>query len=1523
MNEEIEIIEKEDTPELPEEPPEEEESELVEIIEVYYDENDEEVEKEVEDEDDDSNEIIKVIEVIEDPDDYVVEEIMYMGDNQIDEKSDDDDGRTILVTIENDDSQLTSFSQDSMVTESDVEMPIEMISVSENDCQNLIDNQVKASQDVQEEEEVAMEEEVTTKEEVAMEEEVSVAEEVVTEEEVAMEVVQEEIVEESVITEKATIEEIEDKIEEISIKEKEVTNQYAAAFESLSSEAKLNIFASLINTKTPEKSNNIVVDEKLEEKQNINDGKRNSLTKLPDNLVIDSKFFESFTHKRVNGEATLSDEKIVEVTKEKVTEIPTFISNFSEMLSMKNYNSESKFIQEPTPSKDDSLQNVETFKPIEHEEELVKEIPQNVTLEENPSLISAKDVSLQKVESFKTDMPIHESSSPIIPETLSSKDKSLKKLESLTNDKPKSSTIHEVRPSVIPKTYPSKDESLQKVESLKNKSVKTSSPQKLPTDKSKSSKSSRNYSLPNVESLKITDGLAKLSSSTRKFLTENQISVDISITKHNDLDKLSTPQRSKPDKSKIVESSIRSRSHNKSDRTDREKSSKKKSSKERSKNESVETLKNHSSKERSKTESVETLKNHKYPKKLFSPQKERHSKSKNHKTLDTNDKIDTNHTKSPKNTLEKSNKDKSSKVESLQTVETFEKINKIEILKPESIEKPVETIKVEEPKIESLQSVETLEKTLKIEEIDIKNIKITPEIFDIVSECSKITLKNENCSESLQIPSSNEVITPKTELCPKTETQQDLKTIDTQTIKYESPTIPANDESIPFVESFTKKEEDEKSFNENSVKFVDDEKEGRRRSSRIKIISQSKRRSHGHGLVRDKTRFIKTFEPSTPTNVTPRTAEEQEKILAHERDMQQRLSKFLTIKENEYYCDRNISKEAKKMTCDCFLTEEEIAAGEFGCGEDCLNRLLMIECGNRCVVGDRCTNRRFQKNIYSSCDVFRTEKKGFGILASKPIRGGEFIMEYVGEVLNRDLFEKRANEYSKNQNTHFYFMSLRSEAYIDATIKGNISRFINHSCDPNAETQKWTVNGELKIGFFSRRDIAVDEEITFDYEFQNYGKEAQKCYCESPNCRGWIGEEPDSDTDDSDESDEEENGEEDEEANLEEVKSFESTNSMEIENAEKSTEISVEAAPITDPTEKKVVVPIVPKVKVKKPKVKKPKKMRAEIMDDNDLDDEIMSLGRTGVKRKEHILKLSRLMVRAKNIDARCNILCLIREGELPCRRLFLDYQGLRLLYGWLSDSIVKETNANLILIIEILETLKKLPIPNKTMTKDSKVYSIVEKWANSKNTTICSPNDDSPSPETNCSPNVANTNEETPNENSSPKTDVAHVELNLLKTKVTNLSVEIYSMWENLKEIFKIPKNMKRERIEQQKEHERQADISYKSLGIVDDEIDAFKYKSRYRNQCFEGKPIETWVQPHFQARDSRRKMFEQKYIQEQHEHEERVRVHAVKCSFFGLDQSIPPHDLPFEVNCNTNEWYTADHRKLPMAPSAYVSFS
>lgn len=164
-----------------------------------------------------------------------------------------------------------------------------------------------------------------------------------------------------------------------------------------------------------------------------------------------------------------------------------------------------------------------------------------------------------------------------------------------------------------------------------------------------------------------------------------------------------------------------------------------------------------------------------------------------------------------------------------------------------------------------------------------------------------------------------------------------------------------------------------------------------------------------------------------------------------------------------------------------------------------------------------------------------------------------------------------------------------------------------------------------------------------------FSKEAQKCYCEASTCRGWIGEEPDDEEDEEDEEEEEEDEEQEEvEKDVEESKEGAKRAVSGVESVEKNTSIS-----------KKKVYP-----KIKPPR----RKPRKEIFEDIDLGEEIEMLCSTGLKNQAHTLKLSRLMVRAKEPGPRMKLLRLIRHGELPCRRLFLDYHGLRLMHGWMGD---------------------------------------------------------------------------------------------------------------------------------------------------------------------------------------------------------------------------------------------------------------
>ena len=117
------------------------------------------------------------------------------------------------------------------------------------------------------------------------------------------------------------------------------------------------------------------------------------------------------------------------------------------------------------------------------------------------------------------------------------------------------------------------------------------------------------------------------------------------------------------------------------------------------------------------------------------------------------------------------------------------------------------------------------------------------------------------------------------------------------------------------------------------------------------------------------------------------------------------------------------------------------------------------------------------------------------------------MIEYVGEVVTEEESLRRREEYAAAGVRHMYFMSLSSGELIDACKKGNISRFYNHSCDPNCEIQKWNVGGEVRIGFFALRDVEKGEELTFDYNFERFTQndKPMRCHCGAQNCKGVLG----------------------------------------------------------------------------------------------------------------------------------------------------------------------------------------------------------------------------------------------------------------------------------------------------------------------------------------------------------------------------------------------------------------------------------
>ncbi|KAL0340164.1 UNVERIFIED_CONTAM: Histone-lysine N-methyltransferase ASHR3 [Sesamum radiatum] len=66
---------------------------------------------------------------------------------------------------------------------------------------------------------------------------------------------------------------------------------------------------------------------------------------------------------------------------------------------------------------------------------------------------------------------------------------------------------------------------------------------------------------------------------------------------------------------------------------------------------------------------------------------------------------------------------------------------------------------------------------------------------------------------------------------------------------------------------------------------------------------------------------------------------------------------------------------------------------------------------------------------------------------------------------------------------NFYMCEINKDFVIDATFKGNASRFLNHSCAPNCVLEKWQVEGETRVGVFASRSIEVGEPLTYDYSY--------------------------------------------------------------------------------------------------------------------------------------------------------------------------------------------------------------------------------------------------------------------------------------------------------------------------------------------------------------------------------------------------------------------------------------------------------
>jgi SET domain-containing protein len=139
----------------------------------------------------------------------------------------------------------------------------------------------------------------------------------------------------------------------------------------------------------------------------------------------------------------------------------------------------------------------------------------------------------------------------------------------------------------------------------------------------------------------------------------------------------------------------------------------------------------------------------------------------------------------------------------------------------------------------------------------------------------------------------------------------------------------------------------------------------------------------------------------------------------------------------------------------------------------------------------------------SSIEVRDSALHGLGVFATKRIKKGARVVEYLGERDSHAEADRRYDDKDESDNHTFLFI-VDGRTVIDAGVDGNEARFINHGCDPNCES----VIQERRVFIEAIRDIAPGEELTYDYQIQREAHDPPNidvifaCRCGAASCRG-------------------------------------------------------------------------------------------------------------------------------------------------------------------------------------------------------------------------------------------------------------------------------------------------------------------------------------------------------------------------------------------------------------------------------------
>ncbi|WP_347484956.1 SET domain-containing protein-lysine N-methyltransferase [Vandammella animalimorsus] len=138
--------------------------------------------------------------------------------------------------------------------------------------------------------------------------------------------------------------------------------------------------------------------------------------------------------------------------------------------------------------------------------------------------------------------------------------------------------------------------------------------------------------------------------------------------------------------------------------------------------------------------------------------------------------------------------------------------------------------------------------------------------------------------------------------------------------------------------------------------------------------------------------------------------------------------------------------------------------------------------------------------------VRRSGIHGKGVYALRDLEPGERILEYKGERISWREAQRRHARKDGDPCHTFYFQTEQGPV-IDGGVQGNSARWINHSCEPNCETEE---DEQGRVFIVAIVPIEAGQELFYDYALEIDEpltaelKKDYACLCGSAQCRGTL-----------------------------------------------------------------------------------------------------------------------------------------------------------------------------------------------------------------------------------------------------------------------------------------------------------------------------------------------------------------------------------------------------------------------------------